>query len=322
MHLADFKNILVVVLVFVATYSAALFIFGQPFYIPEGSCFAVVLVFVVGHLGGFLAVQVGARSDLSPLLAINVFFVSVSDTSTLGHAGHGLSFRECAGQHSQRISVSALGGGARGERGLVYRSRLPNPSCRNSWSSQIKAFGLATILMRAGLKINYTQVCPSLSGYYNLSCSQGRKQKRMCLLFFEFILTHIPLPQAFRQAPWTVILLGAVPVFAEGFLDTIVFVYVYGMTFYFGAMAGFLLSAISPTVRLSYLAWISPPMLTWFCFAQVIVTGMLDLQKKNYGVQNNIPSIEMAAAGVDVVSGIAMYSIFQSLAIEQVSGAA
>ena len=32
----------------------------------------------------------------------------------------------------------------------------------------------------------------------------------------------LPL-QAFKQAPWTVVLLGAMPVFAEGFLDSLIF---------------------------------------------------------------------------------------------------
>lgn len=42
---------------------------------------------------------------------------------------------------------------------------------------------------------------------------------------------------------------------------------------------------------------------------------MLDLQKKGYGASINLPSIAMAAAGLDVVVGIAMYSIFESVSV-------
>ena len=47
-----------VTLIFVAAYAGAYFLFGSSFDIPTGNCFAVLLVWVIGHVGGFLAVQV------------------------------------------------------------------------------------------------------------------------------------------------------------------------------------------------------------------------------------------------------------------------
>eukprot|EP00955_Chlamydomonas_euryale_P112709 366154-Chlamydomonas_euryale.AAC.4 len=54
----DFKNVATVVLVFAATYATCYFVFGQPFAVPNGNVFAVVLVWALGHVGGFIAVQV------------------------------------------------------------------------------------------------------------------------------------------------------------------------------------------------------------------------------------------------------------------------
>ncbi|GAX78122.1 hypothetical protein CEUSTIGMA_g5564.t1 [Chlamydomonas eustigma] len=135
-----FKGLATITLIFVITYAACYFIFGNTFSIPSGSCFAVILVWVIGHVGGFLAVQCQIPALLG-MLAFGVLIENVPGDLLRGY------------QHS--------------------------------WAVHIKSFGLATILMRAGLKINYTQ--------------------------------------AFRQAPWSVVLLGAVPVFVEGFLDAAIF---------------------------------------------------------------------------------------------------
>eukprot|EP00798_Chlamydomonas_sp_ICE-L_P019864 gene19864-26558_t len=211
-----FKKLLTLTVVLVAGYSTAYFIVGDSFSIPEGNCWAVFLVLICGHIGGFIAVQIRVPALMGMLIM-------------------GLALQNVPGE--------------------ILRGY------KHSWESKIKAFGLATILMRAGLKINYMK--------------------------------------AFLEAPWTVVMLGLIPVLTEGFIDLLIFNQVYGMPFLLSGTAGFLLAAISPTV---------------------VVTGMLDLQKKGYGAERSIPSIEMAAAGVDVIVGIAMFSIFQSLSMQDASG--
>lgn len=52
------RNLATITLVAVAAYSACFFIFGAPFVPPTGTLFSLVLVLVLGHIGGFLAVQV------------------------------------------------------------------------------------------------------------------------------------------------------------------------------------------------------------------------------------------------------------------------
>ncbi|KAG1663068.1 hypothetical protein FOA52_011588 [Chlamydomonas sp. UWO 241] len=211
-----FKNVATLTLVLCASYGTLYFLIGEPFSIPDGNMFAVILVWLLGHIGGFIAVQCRIPALLG-MLIIGAVVVNLP--------GH-----------------------------IMY-------AYKPSWSSHIKAFGLATILMRSGLKIDYVK--------------------------------------AFSQSPLTVCLLGTIPVILEGFLVSAVFKTMFDMPWLFAAMAGFLLAPISPTV---------------------IVTGMLDLQKQHLAEERGIPSIEMASAGVDVVVGIAMYAIFQSLAIQEASG--
>eukprot|EP00798_Chlamydomonas_sp_ICE-L_P019863 gene19862-26557_t len=217
---AYFKRLLTLTIILVAGYSTAYFIIGDSFSIPEGHCWAVFLVLICGHVGGFIAVQLRVPALMGMLIM-------------------GLALQNLPGD--------------------ILRGY------KHSWESKIKAFGLATILMRAGLKINYMKAPWT----------------------------------AFLEAPWTVVMLGLIPVLTEGFIDLLIFNQVYGMPFLLSGTGGFLLAAISPTV---------------------VVTGMLDLQKKGYGAEKSIPSVEMAAAGVDVIVGIAMFSIFQSLSMQDASG--
>lgn len=70
----------------------------------------------------------------------------------------------------------------------------------------------------------------------------------------------IDFSKALRVSPVSTILLGVLPVFFEGFLDSAIFATLYGFPYMLAATGGFLLSAISPTV---------------------IVTGMLDLQVRS-----------------------------------------
>lgn len=166
----DFKNVVLVVLIFAAAYATCYFLFGSPFAVPEGNMFALVLVWALGHIGGFIAVQASARSpcafarmhalpraassapcgQLSPMHApvppgVLPYPLLIQPSSLLPSL-------------TTQCRIPALLGML--IIGAVFEN-LPREILRaykHSWVSAIKAFGLATILMRAGLKINYVKV--------------------------------------------------------------------------------------------------------------------------------------------------------------------
>ncbi|KAK9828918.1 hypothetical protein WJX72_002778 [[Myrmecia] bisecta] len=100
--------------------------------------------------------------------------------------------------------------------------------------------------------------------------------------------------QTFRRYRATALLLGTLPVLGEALSASLVFHFMFHMPTFLAISAGFICAAISPTV---------------------LVTGMLELQKRGYGSAKGIPSMEMAAAGLDVTLAIAGYSVFIGLAV-------
>ncbi|KAK9826104.1 hypothetical protein WJX81_003950 [Elliptochloris bilobata] len=105
--------------------------------------------------------------------------------------------------------------------------------------------------------------------------------------------------KAFQRAGFLVARLGALPVLCEAMVDSAVFIGVYGMPPALGFTGGFILSALSPTV---------------------LVTGMLELQRRGYGHAKAIPSIEMAATGIDSVLAITGFAVASGIAIPSGTG--
>lgn len=70
------RKIASLVVVGCAAYSCAFFIFGAVFVPPAGPLFALILVWLLGHVGGFLAVQVCIWQQIhATLRALNLQFI-------------------------------------------------------------------------------------------------------------------------------------------------------------------------------------------------------------------------------------------------------
>ncbi|KAK9826675.1 hypothetical protein WJX74_009403 [Apatococcus lobatus] len=141
--------------------------------------------------------------------------------------------------------------------GIILRN-IPQDPVHNlpaAWQTKLRTGGLAVILMRAGLKIE---------------------------------------KQAFKRAPGMLLRLASIPMLAEACVDAGTYYWLFNMPIALAFTAGFIQSAISPTV---------------------LVTGMLELQRQNYGSDKIIPSIEMAAAGLDSIGAIVGFAICSGIAI-------
>ncbi|KAK9818378.1 hypothetical protein WJX72_011662 [[Myrmecia] bisecta] len=99
---------------------------------------------------------------------------------------------------------------------------------------------------------------------------------------------------AFRTGGQIIARLALLPMLAEAVVDSLMFYGVLHMPIALAFTGGFILSAISPTV---------------------LVTGMLELQRRGYGEAKNIPSIEMAAASVDSICAIMGYAVASGVGI-------
>ncbi|KAL3134630.1 hypothetical protein ABBQ32_007644 [Trebouxia sp. C0010 RCD-2024] len=141
--------------------------------------------------------------------------------------------------------------------GIILRNIPQDPvhGLPTSWGTKIRTGGLAVILLRAGLKIDKI---------------------------------------AFARAGKVVLRLALIPMLCEALVDGGCYYWLFGMPIALALTAGFIQSAISPTV---------------------LVTGMLELQRRGYGQEKVIPSIEMAAAGLDSIGAIVGYAVCSGISI-------
>ncbi|KAK9814951.1 hypothetical protein WJX73_002939 [Symbiochloris irregularis] len=101
---------------------------------------------------------------------------------------------------------------------------------------------------------------------------------------------------AFRRAGSVVVRLALVPMLSEAVVDSWCYYWLFDMPIALAFAGGFILSAISPTV---------------------LVTGMLELQRRHYGEKKIIPSIQMASAGLDSIGAIVGFAVASGVAIPQ-----
>eukprot|EP00891_Asterochloris_glomerata_P004958 jgi/Astpho2/4958/e_gw1.00070.58.1_t len=141
--------------------------------------------------------------------------------------------------------------------GIILQN-IPQDPVKNlpsSWGTKIRTGGLAVILLRAGLKIDKV---------------------------------------AFNRAPLVVLRLALVPMLCEAVVDSWLYYWLFKMPIALSFTAGFIQSAISPTV---------------------LVTGMLELQRQGLGQDKVIPSIGMAAAGLDSIGAIVGFAVASGVGI-------
>ncbi|DBB10964.1 TPA: hypothetical protein ACH3X3_007414 [Trebouxia sp. C0006] len=141
--------------------------------------------------------------------------------------------------------------------GIILRNIPQDPvhEVPTSWGTKLRTGGLAVILLRAGLKIDKL---------------------------------------AFARAGKVVLRLALFPMLFEALVNTGSYYWLFSMPIALAFTAGFIQSAISPTV---------------------LVTGMLELQRRGYGEAKIIPSIEMAAAGLDSIGAIVGYAVCSGISI-------
>lgn len=99
---------------------------------------------------------------------------------------------------------------------------------------------------------------------------------------------------AFARAGKVVLRLALFPMLFEALVDAGLYYWLFQMPIALALTGGFIQSAISPTV---------------------LVTGMLELQRRGFGQAKIIPSIEMAAAGLDSIGAIVGYAVCSGISI-------
>ena len=179
-------------------------------------------------------------------------------------------------------------------RGVDFRTGKIGPIKINPLLTMIQIPPLVGMIIFGCLARNF--LCHGYMQHYPESYASSIRN--VCL---SIILLRGGLELDFKGKGLTVVLLTLLPQLSEAVASAVASRFIFGMPWPLCFAQGFTLGAVSPAV---------------------LVPSLMILQKAHYGIKKGIPTTLIAASSFDDIIAITVFSIFLSIAFNQVKGGA